>query len=101
MGLKTRNKSRIYQIEPFFDKIDLGEIPEDYIELEQKNTNYDLRSKFTLVDNCDVFLYELNPLTETDIYGLYNLRLSIPQYEPGEYEFGNIRIVINKNFINR
>ena len=98
MGLKTRNINRLAQIEPFFDKIDLGELPEEYIENEQKNTNYDLRSKFTLVNTCDVFIYELQPFTDEDMYMLYTLRLSIPHYEPGEYETVNMKIVINKDF---
>lgn len=98
MGLKTRNKSRLGQIEPFFDKIDLGEIPDDYIQNEQPNTNYDLRSKFTLFDTSDVIIYEIKPFTDEDIYSLYTLRLSIPQYEPGEYEMGNMKIEIKKKF---
>ena len=98
MGLKTRNKERLGHIEPFFDKIDLGEIPEGYIQNEQPNTRYDLRSKFTFIDTCDVLIYEINPFTDQDIYTLYNLRLSIPHYEPGEYESGNMKIVIKKKF---
>ena len=97
LGLKTRNKSKLAQIEPFFDKIDLGVIPEDYIENEQKNTNYDLRSKFTFIETSDVIVYEVRPFTDEDIYMLYTLRLSLPQYEPGEYEVGNMKIVILKN----
>ena len=94
LGFVTRNKNRLYEIEPFFDKIDLGEIPEDYISNEQPNTKYDLRSKFTLVDTTDVNIYETAPLTDNDIYSLYKLRLSIPQYESGEYQFGNMMIEI-------
>jgi GT2 family glycosyltransferase len=94
MGLTTRNKSRMYEIELFFDKIDLGEIPEDYIENEQKNTRYDLRSKFTLTDTVDVMIYETSPFTDEDLYTLQKIRLSIPYYEPGEYEVGNMKIVI-------
>ena len=94
MGLKTRNISRLGEVEPFFDKIDLGEIPKEYIEQEQPNTNYDLTSKFTLFDICDVVIYEMKPFTNEDIYLLYTLRLSLPHYEPGEYETGNMKIVI-------
>ena len=96
MGLTTRNASRLHQIEPFFDKIDLGTIPEEYIGNEQKNTQYDLRSKFTLVDTVDVMIYEIAPFTDEDLYLLYTLRVSIPHYEPGEYEIGNMKIVIKK-----
>ena len=94
MGLKTRNSSRLMQLEPFFDKIDLSEIPEDYITKEQPNTRYDLRTKFVLTDNVDVVIYEIKPFTDEDAYMLYTLRLSIPQYEPGEYEAGNMKIII-------
>jgi GT2 family glycosyltransferase len=96
MGLTTRNRSRLFEIEPFFDKIDLGIIPEDYLENEQKNTRYDLRSKFVLVDIVDVMIYELNPITDEDIYVLQKIRLSIPYYEPGEYKVGNLQIEIRK-----
>ena len=96
MGLKTRNKNRLYDLEPFFNKIDLGTIPEEYIETEQTNTRYDLRSKFTLTDDVDVVVYELKPFTDDDIYTIHKLRLSLPYYEPGEYEVGNMKIVIKK-----
>ena len=98
LGLKTRNKSRLGQVEPFFDKIDIGEIPEEYINIEQPNTNYDIRSKFTFIETCDVIIYEVQPFTDEDVYTLYQLRLSLPEYEPGEYEYGNMKIVINKKF---
>lgn len=96
MGLTTHNKNRLVEVEPFFDKINLGTIPDDYIEKEQPNTRYDLRSKFTLTDDVDVMIYELNPFTDEDVYLLYTLRLSIPHYEPGEYEIGNMKIKIKK-----
>jgi GT2 family glycosyltransferase len=99
MGLTTRNKSRMYEIEPFFDKIDLGEIPEDYIDNEQKNTRYDLRSKFTLTDTVDVMVYETATFTDEDIYTLDRLRLSLPHYEPGQYNIGNMLIEIKKGLI--
>lgn len=96
MGLTTRNKSKLFDVEVFFDKIDLGEIPEDYIENEQKNTRYDLRSKFTLTDTVDVMIYETAPFTDEDLYTLNRLRLSIPHYEPGQYNIGNMLIEIKK-----
>ena len=96
MGLKTRNKSLLYNVEPFFDKIDLGTIPDDYIENEQKNTRYDLKSKFTLTDGVDVMITETSPFTEDDLSMLQLIRLSIPYYEPGEYKTGNMLIKINR-----
>lgn len=94
MSLITRNESNLRHIEPFFDKIDLGRIPEDYIEMEQQNTRYDLRSKFTLFGSSDVIVTEIRELTEEDYNTLKKLRLSIPYYEPGEYEIGNMSIEI-------
>lgn len=96
MTLITRNETNLYHLEPFFDKIDLGRIPEDYIEMEQQNTRYDLRSKFTLFAGSDVVITEVNELTEEDYYTLHKLRLSIPHYEPGEYIIGNMQIEILK-----
>lgn len=96
MGLTTRNKTRIYDIEPFFDKIEMGEIPNDYIREEQLNTRYDLRSKFTLTNTVDVMIYEKEPFTNEDLYLLHTLRVSIPHYEPGEYEVGNMKIEIRR-----
>ena len=96
MGLTTRNKSRLYEIEPFFDKINLGEIPDDYISNEQPRTRYDLRSKFVLTDLVDVMIYEKDNFTSDDVRTLHKLRLSIPYYEPGEYEIGNMLIEIKK-----
>jgi GT2 family glycosyltransferase len=96
MGLTTRNKGRLFELEPYFDKIDLGQVPDEYVSNEQKNTNYDLRSKFLMPDMVDVMIYEINPLTDQDIHILYNLRLSIPYYEPGEYELGNMKIEIRR-----
>lgn len=96
MGLTTRNKNRLYEVEPYFDKINLGEIPEDYIKNEQSRTRYDLRTKFVLTDVVDVMIYEKEPFTNEDINLFNKLRLSIPYYEPGEYEIGNMVIEIKK-----
>lgn len=94
MGLTTRNDSKLYNVEPYFDKIDLGTIPEDYISNEQPNTNYDLRSKFILTDVVDVMITETSPFTEEDLYTINKIRLSIPHYEVGEYQIGNMLIEI-------
>ena len=96
MSLVTRNKSSLPQLEPFFDKIDLGYIPDEYVQSEQIHTNYDLRSKFLMTDNCDVVIYELRPFNDLDMQTLYSLRVSIPHYEPGEYEVGNMKIEIRR-----
>jgi GT2 family glycosyltransferase len=98
MGLTTTNNHRLSDIEPFFDKINLGYIPENYLLIEQPNTRYDLKSKFVLTDTVDVMVYEINPMTDNDIDTLKKLRLSIPYYEPGEYIIGSMKIEIKKNF---
>ena len=77
-------------------EIDLGIIPDDYIANEQPNTRYDLRSKFTLTDDVDVVIYEKEPFTDEDLYVLHQIRFSLPHYEPGEYEIGNMLIKIKK-----
>ncbi len=93
----TGSKSKLFQLEPYFDKINIGGgIAEDYISNEQQNTRYDLRSKFTFTDNVDVMIYETNPFTNQDVEVLTKLRLSIPYYEPGEYQIGNMMIEIKK-----
>jgi GT2 family glycosyltransferase len=94
LGLTTRNKNKLFELEPFFDKIDLGEIPEEYIKENQSKTNYDLRTKFLLTDCVDVMIYEDGEFTSEDLMTLYRLRLSIPHYEVGEYKTGNMRIEI-------
>ncbi|MDA9030088.1 glycosyltransferase [Flavobacteriaceae bacterium] len=96
MGLTTRNNTKLYNVEPYFDKIDLGTIPEDYISNEQPNTNYDLRSKFILTDIVDVMITETSPFTDEDLYTINKIRLSIPHYEVGEYQIGNMLIDIKR-----
>jgi hypothetical protein len=39
---------------------------------------------------------EVNPFTEEDVINLQKLRLSIPHYEPGKYQSGNMLIEIKK-----
>jgi GT2 family glycosyltransferase len=96
IGLTTNNRNRLYELEPFFDKLNVGEIPEDYITNEQPRTRYDLRSKFLLTDLVDVMVYEKEPFQNEDIMVLNKLRLSLPYYEAGEYEIGNMLIEIKK-----
>jgi GT2 family glycosyltransferase len=96
IGLTTNNRNRLYELEPFFDKLNVGEIPEDYITNEQPRTRYDLRSKFLLTDLVDVMVYEKEPFQDEDIIVLNKLRLSLPYYEAGEYEIGNMLIEIKK-----
>jgi hypothetical protein len=41
-------------------------------------------------------IFETSPLTDEDISVLQRLRLSIPHYEPGQYNIGNMLIEIKK-----
>lgn len=93
MGLTIKDKSRLFDIEPFFNKINLGESPDEYIELEQKNTRYDLKSKFIDTDNVDVMVYA-DELTDDDFNLLFALRVTLPKYDVGEYKIGNFKIEI-------
>jgi hypothetical protein len=91
MGLTINDKGRLFDIEPFFNKINLGESPDEYIELEQKNTRYDLKSKFIDTDNVDVMVYA-DELTDNDFNLLFVLRATLPKYDVGEYKIGNFKI---------
>jgi hypothetical protein len=39
-------------------------------------------------------IYETSPFTDEDIHTLNRLRLSLPHYEPGQYNIGNMLIEI-------
>lgn len=94
MGFLTENMGNLFDVEPFFDKVNVGEFPNQYIELEQQNTRYDLKSKFTDFDSVDVVVKEDNPMTQKDMELLYVLRLVVAQYEVGQYKIGNLSIDI-------
>jgi GT2 family glycosyltransferase len=94
MGFTTNNKEILFDVEPFFDKINLGEIPNDYIEKQQLNTNYNLKSKFEDTNSVDVMVYENESITKKDMELLLVLRLAVSQYEVGKYNVGNLKIEI-------
>lgn len=96
IGLTPTFNDDIHFLEPFFNKINLKTIPEDYIESEQPHTRYDLRSKFTLPETVDVMIYDRGVFTKEDYNTLHTLRLSIPHYSPGRYEIGNMVVEIRK-----
>lgn len=93
MGLTTKDMSRLFDIEPFFNKIELGETPDEYIELEQKNTRYDLKSKFVNTELVDVMV-QADSITDDDFKLLFVLRATLPKYEVGQYKIGNFVIDI-------
>ena len=94
MGLKTSFTDYLFLFEPFFDKINIGLIPTEYITMEQNNSTYDLSSKFEDFDSVDVVITDAGQLVPEDVQLLFTLRLSLPQYEPGEYQVGNLKITI-------
>jgi len=97
MGIELRSDRHLYKLEPYFDKLYLGgTTPTEYIANEQPNTNYDLRSKFLLTDMVDVTIIETEPMNEEDLHVINKIRLSIPHYDVGEYQIGNLKIVIKK-----
>ena len=90
-----RKCSKLYYV--YFDKLYLGgTTPTEYIANEQPNTNYDLRSKFLLTDMVDVTIIETEPMNEEDLHVINKIRLSIPHYDVGEYQIGNLKIIIKK-----
>jgi hypothetical protein len=94
MGLTLTNSSQLETLEPFFDRIQLNSYPENYIIMEQYKTNYDLRSKFTFIDNVDVMIYIDGNISEPEFDIIQKLRLSLPEYEKGVYETGRLKIEI-------
>ena len=97
MGIELRSDKHLYKLEPYFDKLYLGgTTPTEYIANEQPNTNYDLRSKFLLCDIVDVMIIETEPMNEEDIHVINKIRLSIPHYDVGEYQIGNLKIIIKR-----
>lgn len=95
MGLESNDKKVIDKIEPYFDKIKTNVLPKDWIEEKQEATNFNIKSKFTFVDEVDVMVIQEDDLNREDYETITKLRLSIPHYEPGEYSVGNFTILIN------
>jgi hypothetical protein len=92
------NSDNLHVIEPIFDRINLIQVPELYVQEEQKNTNFNLNYKFNKgfinTDKMDVSVYEISPLNNGDINVLYSLRLHISGNKPGEYTIGNLKVII-------
>ncbi len=94
IGLHLKNSEQISYLEPYFDKIIMDEIPETYIQSEQSKTNYDLRSKFYFTDNVEVMISIDGNISDIELDVIQKLRLSLPDYEPGIYEVGRLKIQI-------
>ena len=93
VGLTTSDYHFVMENEPYFDKINLGYIPEEYIKTEQKHTIVDLKSKFLDTDDVDVMIH-ISSFTPSDGENLSKIRLVLSDYEPGFYEVGNLKIEI-------
>jgi len=94
IGIKLLNNNHIGLLEPFFDKIEIENIPQEYIEVEQNYTRYNLKSKFEDVDNVDVKIFLENELTQEDFDVILTLQVLILNYGPGQYTSGNMKILI-------
>jgi hypothetical protein len=94
IGLTINDDSNLILLEPFFNKINLGTPPQDYIETEQSTTRYDLKSKFENYDDVDVMVKLTSDLTQEDFNNITVLKMVIQEYEPGIYSIGNLSIEI-------
>ena len=94
IGLTINDDSNLILLEPFFNKINLGTPPQDYIETEQSTTRYDLKSKFENYDDVDVMVKLTSVLTQEDFNNIIVLKMIIQEYEPGKYSIGNLSVEI-------
>ena len=94
MGLTTRNRNRLFEIEPFFDKIEIDEFPTEYVEKEQGSTRYNLTKKFEDVNDVDIKVFVTDNFNQDDFNMVNALRVSLDDYGPGVYENGNITVLI-------
>ncbi len=100
VGVKIINSDpRLLNFEPFFDQlqVDCGVI--DYINREQPNTSFNLREKFVKELSTDVMI-EYNTAVgklEEFRYVIENIEQIMEGVEEqSAYEFGSIKIMINK-----
>jgi GT2 family glycosyltransferase len=94
IGITINDDSNLTLLEPFFDKIDLGMVPQGYIDDEQSTTRYDLKSKFENVNDVDVMISLNSPLTQEDFNTIVTLQVILSNYDPGHYNTGNLSILI-------
>ena len=98
VSVKLGSTKHIELLEPFFDKIEIDEYPNEYVEREQEFTRYNLKSKFEDVDNADIKVFVSDNLTQDDFNMINALRVSLDDYGPGVYENGNLTVlIINKD----
>jgi len=94
IGLTINDDSNLVLLEPFFNKINLGTVPQDYIDAEQPTTRYNLKSKFENYDDVDVMVKLTSVLTQEDFNNIIVLKMIIQEYEPGMYSIGNLSVEI-------
>ena len=94
VGVKLSSTKHIELLEPFFDKIEINEFPKEYVEKEQQSTRYNLNVKFEDVDNVDIKVFVSDNLTQDDFNVINTIRVSVDDYGPGVYEYGNLTLMI-------
>ena len=94
LGLTTSDIELSINLEPFFDKINVSSLPNNYIESEQPYTSTNLREKYINTNDVDVMVHIDKFATNVDYDNLIKLRLILSDYSSGTYEIGNMKIEI-------
>ena len=82
-------------LEPFFNKIKTNINFNTYIETEQIYTNYNLKSKFTFFDECDIIITINNEtLSKNLINFISKMRFIFNDYSVGIYNYEDIIVQI-------
>ena len=75
------------------------EIINDYIELEQPNTQFDLTKRFNQIEKSDIIVeFDARSLTQNSFNFIQNLSeiFDFNEFESGEYEFDIFKIKVNR-----
>lgn len=89
-------------LEPWCDRMTLDcseEIINDYIELEQPNTKFDLTKRFNQIDKSDIIVeFDARSLTQNSFNFIQNLSeiFDFNEFDSGEYEFDIFKIKVNR-----
>jgi len=92
----------IETLEPWCDRMTLGcseEIINDYIEMEQPNTKFDLSKKFNTNENSDIIVeFDALRLNNQSFQFIQNLSeiFDFNEFEIGQYEFDIFNIKVNR-----
>jgi GT2 family glycosyltransferase len=95
LNLLENDINLLYNLEPFFDKISCDNLLyQTFYKNEQINTNFNLIDKKKSLEDCDVIVIVSSNLTNEDFMNLTKLRLIIPNYNIGNYQVNNLKIII-------